>query len=219
MKFNRLLVIATLQFVTLQNFSVAWAQNVPSPNERQPEPVMVVPTQLTNFERYAANPDLPLVHLSFPAVLADLAPHISLTLTPRALTPFDAPGTLKALAVEFHLSQTPPVNRIADVSKAHSVTTLLDFDEVLAFRSVFNALAAMGVPQPPFPDARAVVHLTSKTGMHLEFTAEQGCRIQCLVSNEDDSIGFSLDFDSARKLADAFTAAFRTLDAAKDSRT
>ena len=187
--------------------------------ETQPAQVTVVPLQLTNFERYASSVDVPLVHLAFPAIFADLGPHVSLGLTPRGLAPFDAPGALKVLAVEFQLTQSPPVTRSSEASQAHSVTTILDFDELSAFKSVFNALAATGMPQPPFADAKAVVRMTSKTGMHLEFEAEDGGSIRCIVATEADSVTLFLDAASVRKWTDAFVAAFRALDAARDSRT
>ena len=55
--------------------------------------------------------------------------------------------------------------------------------------------------------------------MRLELTAEPGDRIQCVVASGIDSVVLSLDVDSARKWADAFTEAFRTLDAVRDSTT
>lgn len=228
MKFNRTGVAALFMFFTMQGVYQAWAQNAPSftnPQHTllnlgpQPAQILFLPPQLTNFERYASSTDQPLVHVAFPAISVDFGPHISLSLTPRGLTPFDAPGALKALAVEFKLTQSLPVARNTQFSQSHSVATLLDFDELLVFRSVFHALAVTGMPQPPFSDASAVVRMTSKSGMNLEFKADEGGRIRCVVSTDADSVVFLLDTDSATKWADAFTAAFRTLDAARDSRT
>lgn len=215
-------------FFAMQSIYPAWAQDAPlSANQQhtlpnwgpQPAQVLFLPPQLTDFERYASSTDQPLVHVAFPAISVDVGPHISLSLTPRGLTPFDAPGALKALAVEFKLTQSLPVARNTHVSQSHSVATLLDFDELLAFRSVLHALAVTGMPQMPFSDASAVVRMTSKSGMNLEFKANEDGRIRCVVSTHADSVVFLLDADSATKWADAFTAAFRTLDAARDSRT
>lgn len=228
MKSIRMGTITLFLFLGTGNFGTAWAQNAGSVTEsrhlvpawnQQSTQILLVPPQLTNFELYASNADQPLVHVSFPEISADLGPHISLSLTPRGLTPFDAPGALKALAVEFHLTQSPQAARSTEVSQWHSVTTLLDFDELFTFKTVFNALAATGMPQPPFSEAKAVVRITSKSGMRMEFTEETSGRIRCVVSTDAESVVLSLDADSARRWADAFTAAFRTLDAAKDSRT
>lgn len=221
MKFHRIGVTASLLFLAAQTLS-AWAQstgaNTGSQPWTQPGQFLFIPPQITDFERLASPADQPLVHVAFPAISADLGPRVSLNLTPRGLTPLSAPGALKAMAVEFQLSQLAPAHG-AKVSDSHSVTALLDFDELPAFRSVFHALAATGMPRPPFPEAKAVVRMTSKSGLRLEFTAEDAGRIRCIVATDVDSVAVLLDADSAAKWADAFTEAFRTLDAAKDSRT
>ena len=212
---------ALLLFLAIQGFSYAWAQNggAQQTGSTQPAPVVIVSPPLTNFERVASNPDQPLVHLAFPVVSVDFGPQNRLSLTPRALTPFEAPGALRALAVEFQLSQSLPARHGTDLSQSHSVATVLDFDELLVFRRIFDALAATGFPHSRFSNANALVRMASKSGMRLEFTAEPGGRIQCVVASDIDSVTLSLDADSARKWADAFTEAFRTLDAASDSRT
>jgi hypothetical protein len=87
------------------------------------------------------------------------------------------------------------------------------------FRRIFDALAATGFPHSRFSNANALVRMASKSGMRLEFTAEPGGRIQCVVASDIDSVTLSLDADSARRWADAFSEAFRTLDAARDSTT
>ena len=96
--------------------------------------------------------------------------NVSLTMTPRGLTPFDAPNNLKALAVEFRLSQSVPVTRAAELPQSHSVVTMLDFDELPVFRSLFNSLANTGMPPQRFSDANAVVRIASKnrhaSGIH-----------------------------------------------------
>jgi hypothetical protein len=225
MKSLRLGVTALLLFLAIQSFSQAWAQNggaLSGPQQTgstQPAPVIIVSPPLTNFERIASNADQPLVHLAFPVVSVDFGPRTTLSLTPRALTPFEAPGALSALAVEIQLSQSLPAGHGTELPRSHSVATVLDFDELLVFRRIFNALAATGFPHSGFSDAKAALRMASKSGMRLEFTAEPGGRIQCVVASDIDSVTLSLDADSARKWADAFTEAFRTLDAARDSRT
>jgi hypothetical protein len=225
MKSLRLGVTVLLLFLATQSFSQAWAQNshaLPGPQQAgstQPAPVMIVSPPLTNFERVASNADQPLVHLAFSAVSVDFGSQTMLNLTPRALTPFETPGALRALAVEFQLSQSLPAGRGVELSQSHSVATVLDFDELPVFRRIFNALATTGFPHSGFSDAQAVVRMASKSGMRLEFTAEPGGRIQCVVASNIDSVTLSLDADSVKKWADAFTEAFRTLDAASDSRT
>lgn len=205
------------------NLSPVWAQNANagtgSQPGTQPSQVLVVPPQLTDFERNASTVDQPLVHLAFPVVSADVGPHVSLSLTPRGLTSFNTPGNLKALAVEFQLAQSLPSTRGAQAAQSHSIATVLDFDELSTFRALFNALAVTGMPQPPFSGAKTTVRMTSKSGMHVELMAEQGGLIRCVVSTDADSVVFSLDGESARKWADAFTEARRVLDAAWDSRT
>ncbi len=227
MKFKRMGIIALFLVLSVANFCEAWAQNLTGANDARHEVpiwsaqlnrVLVVPAPLTDFERYASTADQPLVTLTFPAITAVLAPNVSLSLTPRGLTPFGAPDALKALAVEFQLALSLPATRGAQLLQSHSVDTLLDFDELLAFRSLFSALAATGMPRPPFSDAMAVVRMASKSGMRLEFTARPDGRIQCVVVTDVDSVTLSLDPDSAQKWADAFTAARRTLDSARDSR-
>jgi hypothetical protein len=220
MKSLRLGVIALLLFLAVQSFSQAWAQNGPQqPGSTQPAPVIIVSPPPTNFERVASDADQPLVHLAFPVVSVDFEPQTTLSLTPRAVTPFEAPGALRALAVEFQLSRSLPAGHGTELSRSHSVATVLDFDELLVFRRIFNALAATGFPHSRFSDAKALVRMSSKSGMRLEFTAEPGGRIQCVVAGDFDSVTLSLDADSVRKWADAFTEAFRTLDAARDSTT
>jgi hypothetical protein len=212
-------------FLAMQSFSQAWAQNGGALSEpqqtgsMQPAPVIIVSPPLTSFERAVSNADQPLVHLAFPTVSVDFGPQTNLSLTPRAVTPFEAPGALRALAVEFQLSRSSPAGHDIEPSESHSVATVLDFDELMLFRRIFNALAATGFPHSGFSDAKAVVRMASKSGMRLEFTAEPEGRIQCVVASAIDSVTLSLDADSARKWADAFTEAFRTLDAARDSRT
>lgn len=227
MKFKGMGVIALFLFFSIENFGEAWAQNVAAANDvrhvvpiwsTQPMQVQVVAPQLTDFERYGSHADQPLVALTFPAISADLGPNVSLSLTPRGLTPFDAPDALKALAVEFRLSQSLPATRGTELSQSHSVATLLDFDELPAFRSLFNSLAVTGMPRQPFSDAKAVVRMASKTGMRLEFTAQRDGRILLVVATEVDSVTISLDADSARRWVDAFTAARRALDVAADTR-
>ena len=185
----------------------------------QPSQVLFVPPLLTDFERYASGADQPLVHLAFPAISAELSPHVSLILTPRGLTSFNTPGNLKALAAEFQLTQSGLSTRGSTAAQSHSIVTLLDFDELSTFRALFNALAVSGMPQPPFSNAKATVRMTSKSGMHVELTAEQNGRTRCMVKTDGESVVFSLDAESARKWADAFTEARRVLDAAWDSRT
>jgi hypothetical protein len=227
MKFKEIGVVVLFLFLSMDHSGQAWAQKVAAGNHvrqavpawsTQPTQVQVVAPQLTDFERYISHADQPLVALSFPAISADLGPNVSLTMTPRGLTPFDAPNNLKALAVEFRLSQSVPVTRGAELPQSHSVVTMLDFDELPVLRSLFNSLAITGMPTQRFSDAQAVVRLASKTGMRLEFTAERDGRILCVVANEADSVTTSLDADSARKWVDAFTAARRTLDVAMDAR-
>jgi hypothetical protein len=225
MKSLRLGVTALFLFFAMQNFSQAWAQNggaLSGPQQTgsaQPAPVIIVSPPLTNFDRVASSADQPLVHLAFSAVSVDFGPQTTLSLTPRALTPFGAQGALRALAVEFQLSQSLPAGDGTELLRSHSVATVLDFDELPVFRRVFNALAATGFPDSRFADAKAVVRMASKSGMRLEFSAEPGGRIRCVVTTDIDSVTLSLDADSAKKWADAFTEAFRTLDAASDSRT
>lgn len=211
--------IALILFLAMAVSGGAFAQNALSFNASQPAQVLFVPPQLTDFERYASNTDQPLVHVAFPPISADLGPHLTLVLTPRGLTAFNTPGALKATAVELNLTQSLAAGRNTQLSPLHSVATLLDFDEMLAFRSVFHALAATGMPQPPFPDVKAVVRMTSKGGLRLEFEAQTDGQIRCMVSTDADSVVLLLDADSASKWADAFTAAFRTLDAARESKT
>jgi hypothetical protein len=227
MKFKGMAVIALFVFLSIENSSEARAQTIAAPNDvrhaapmgsTQPMQVQVVAQQFTDFERYSSHADQPLVALTFPAISADLGPSVSLTLTPRALTPFDAPDALKALAVEFRLSQSLPLTRGAGLPQSHTVATLLDFDELPAFRSLFNSLAVTGMPRQPFSDAKAVVRMTSKTGMRLEFTGQPDGRILLVVATEVDSVTISLNADSTRKWMDAFIAARRTLDVASDAR-
>jgi hypothetical protein len=122
------------------------------------------------------------------------------------------------LAVEFRLSQSLPAGHGTVPSQSHSVATVLDFDELPTFRTIFDSLAATGFPTSRFSDANAVVRMASKSGMRLRFTAEPGGRIQCVVAGDIDSVMLFLDADSAGKVSVAFTQAFRTLDSAKDSR-
>lgn len=222
MKFDRIRATALVVLLAGSLYPV-WAQNgnagTGSQAWTQPSQVLVVPLQLTDFERYASGVDQPLVHLAFPAISADLSPHVSLILTPRGLTSFNTPGNLKALAAEFQLTQSGPSTRGGTAAQSHSVATLLDFDELSTFRALFNTLAVSGMPQPPFAEAKATVRITSKSGMHVELTAEQNGRTRCVVSTDADSVVFFLDAESARKWADAFTEARRVLDAASDSRT
>jgi hypothetical protein len=227
MKFKEIGVVALFLFLSMGHFDRAWAQKVAAGNDvrhavpawsTQPTQVQVVAPQLTDFERYISHADQPLIALSFPTISPDLGPNVSLTMTPRGLTPFDAPNNLKALAVEFRLSQSVPVTRGAELPQSHSVVTMLDFDELPVFRSLFNSLAITGMPPQRFSDAKSVVRMASKTGMRLEFTAEPDGRILCVVANEVDSVNISLDADLAGKWVEAFTAARRTLDIAMDAR-
>jgi len=225
MKSLRLGITALLSFLAIQCSTFAWAQNggaVSGPQQAgsaQPAPVIIVSPPLTNYERVASNADQPLVHLAFPVVSVDVGPQTTLSLTPHALTPFGAPGALRALAVEFQLSRYMPARNGTELSQSHLVATVLDFDELLVFRRIFNVLAATGFPPSRFSDAKAVVRMASKSGMRLELTAEPGGRVQCVVASDIDSVTLSLDLDSARKWADAFTEAFRILDAVRDSIT
>lgn len=204
-----------------------WAQNLVGHDWRrlgpisttQPGQVSLVPSPLTIFENDISQIDRPLVTVSFPAVSADLGSHTSLNLVPLGLASLDAPQVLRTLAVEFHLSQSGLTSRnTTEVPPSHSVVTILDFGELPAFRSLFNALAVTGMPQLAFSGATPTVRMTSRSGMRLEFTAEPGGRILLVATTEADSVSLSLDADVARKCADAFTAADRSLDAAKDSR-
>ena len=222
MKFPRIRPMLLVMLLA-GNLSLVWAQNANAGNgsqlSTQSPQILVVSPQITDFERDASAVDQPLVHIAFPAISVDLEPRVSLNLTPRGLTSFNTPGNLKALAVEFQLSQSLPSTRGAQAAQLHSIATLLDFDELSSFRALFNSLAVTGMPQPPFAEAKAVVRITSKSGLHVELTAEKAGLIRCVVSTDADSIVFSLDADSARKWADAFTEARRILDAAWDSRT
>ena len=223
---KRIGVIAVFLLFSIGNLFQAWAQNVGAANaaphqaplrSTQPTQVRVVPTQLTDFERTTLQADQPIVTLTFPAITADLGSDYSLSLTPRALTPFDSPDTLTALAVEFRLSQSLPATQGAGLTHPHSVATLLDFDELPAFRGLFNALAVAGMPQPPFSGSEAVVRMASKSGMTLRLTPEPGGQVRCVISTDADSVVLSLDATAAQKWADTFTAAGRTLDSARAS--
>lgn len=231
MRFKWIGAVALLLLFLLSAFCGAWAQSIPTVNasmhetslgNRQPEQVLVVPPQLTDFERYASRTDQALVSLSFPQTSTDLADGLALTLTPRALTSLDAPNSRNApelLAVEFHLSQSLPSTSTGGLPRRRSILTLLDFDELPAFQSLFRTLATTGMPQMAYSDVKAVVRMTSKSGMHLEFAREPNGGIQCVIATEADSITFLLDQHSANQWVDAFTAAARTLDSAKESRT
>src|SRR5215469_138556 len=104
MKFPRIRPMILVVFLA-GNLYPAWAQNTHAGSGSQPwtQPaqVLVVPPQLTDFERYASSVDQPLVHIAFPAISVDLGPRVSLSLTPRGVTSFNVPGNLKALAVEL----------------------------------------------------------------------------------------------------------------------
>lgn len=219
---SRQVVGITLFLLSMDVSSVwAWAQNAlfagnARPGNSQPIEVIVAPPPITDFERYASHTDEPLVTLTFPAITTELDNHTLFSLAPQALTPFEATGSPKVLAAEFHLSQS--LSSGSKGSPSHSVSTLIDFDELQAFRSLLYALAATGMPRPPFSDARLVLHVNSKSGMRLEFTPGPGGRIQCLVATETDSVHLSLDADSATKWADAFTDAARILDSVKESK-
>jgi hypothetical protein len=227
MKSGRIAVIAVFLFLSIQNSCKAWAQNGAARGSRhegtadstQPAQVVVVSPQLTDFERYSSAADQPLITLNFSPITLDLGPGISLTLTPVALSPFDAPNALKALAVELRLSQSPLPAHNTDVAQLHSVATLLDFDELARYTSFFTSLAATGMPRPAFADARTVVHMASRSGMRLELSLTPDGRALCVVSTGVDSVAVSLDSDSAKKLADAFAAAQQTLDSARESKT
>jgi hypothetical protein len=224
MKFKQIAAVALFLFFSMENFSEAKAQTVAARGSRhavalagqQPAQVLIIPDQLTDFERYASQADQPLVTVSFSAIAA-AAPGALLRLTPLALAPFNAPNALKALAVEFHLSQSSSSASGAEVSKVHSVTTLLDSDELLGVRSLFHVLAVSGMPRSQFSDAKTLVQLVTKTGMRLEFMGQPGGRIQCSVTTEADSVVLSLDEESVTKWEEAFYSAWRTLDSAKDS--
>src|SRR5262249_34524766 len=153
---------------------------------------------LTDFERYRLRADQPLVALTFPVIAVELGPNLSLALTPRGLTHFDSPDALKVVALEFNLSQSLPA-RSAEVPQVHIVRALLDFEELSAFRALFTSLAATGMPRQPFPGAKAVVRMASKSGMQLELTSGPGGSILCTVADETDSVQLPLDADSARK--------------------
>lgn len=203
-----------------------WAQNYPLGNAGRrlgaistmpPGQVTLVPSPLTIFDNDISRVDQPFVTLSFSTVSADLGSHTSLNLVPLGLASLDAPQVLKTLAVEFHLSQSDLAARNAEVPQFHSVVTILDFNELPAFRSLFNALAVTGMPQPAVSGAKPTVRMTSRSGMRLEFTADTDGRILLVATTEADTVSLSLDADLVRKCADAFTAADRTLDAAKGS--
>lgn len=202
-----------MAFIGLFLLGTAWAQNNGGNDSRLTQ-VRIVPQQITDFERYALHADEPLVSLTFPAVRTEIGPNLLLSLTPRALAPFDAPNAIKVMAIEFRLSQSSPPGRGAP---SHSVATLIDFDELAAFRSLFNKLAASGMPQSAFVETETTVRMMSKSGTILKLTAQAGGRELLLVSNDADSVTLSLDPDSARKWADAFIAAARTLDSARES--
>jgi hypothetical protein len=227
MKIMAMKTIALLLFFSIHGFDYARAQSAPAfsgarhqapPRVPQPAQVVVVQPPLTDYERYRLYADQPLVTLTFPVISADVGADISLTLTPRGLTPFDAPDVLKAVAVDFNISQSLPGARSTEVSPIHSVTALLDFGELSAFKSLFSSLSATGMPRQPFPGAKAVVRMVSKSGLRLELTSEPGDKIKCIVASEADSVILSLDADSARKWADAFIAARRVLDVAGEIR-
>jgi len=223
MTIRRLKIFTLFLFFAMHGFNHAWGQSGGArrpapPSIPQPTQVVLVQPPLTDFERYRLHADQPLVALTFPAITVELDPNLSLALTPRGLTHFDSPDALKVVALEFNLSQTLPATRGTEVSRFHSVTALLDFDELSAFRSLFTSLSATGMPRQPFPGAKAVVRMASKSGMHLELTSEPDGSILCVVADEADSITLSLDTDSARKWADAFIAARRVLEAAREIR-
>src|SRR5262249_42855738 len=129
MKSLRLGVTVLLLFLVIQNFNQAWAQNggpssgLQQNGSTQPAPLIIVSPPRTNFERFAANVDQPLVHLAFPVVSVDFGSETTLSLTPRALTPFEAPGALRALAVEFRLSRSLPAAQGTELTRLHSVAT------------------------------------------------------------------------------------------------
>src|SRR5215471_2937261 len=104
MKFCRIRPMVLVVLVA-GNLSPVWAQNANAGSGlqlwTQSHQILVVPPQITDFERYASTVDQPLVHIAFPAISVDIGPHVSLGLTPRGLTSFNAPGNLKALAVEL----------------------------------------------------------------------------------------------------------------------
>lgn len=226
MKSGGIGAIAVFLVFSIANCSDGWAQRGSGNGSQDktavgtshPTQVLVVPSQLTDFERYSSKTDEPVVTLAFPPVAATLGGNVSLNLTPLALSSFDAPNNLKAMAVQFELSQTTGSSRKSGLAPLHSVVTLLDFDELLRFTSLFKTLAATGMPQPAFSDAKAVIHMASKSGMRLQVTADANARILCVVSTGADSVTVLLDDVTARKLADAFTAAERTLDSAEDSK-
>jgi hypothetical protein len=224
MKIMGMKAIALLLFFSMHSFDHAWAQIAggtrhPHPSSiPQPTQVVLVQPPLTDFERYQLHTDQPLVMVTFPVISADLGPDIFLNLTPRGITHFDSPDALKAVALEFSLSQSLPAARSTEVAQVRTVTALLDFEELSAFRALFTSLSATGMPRQPFPGAKALVRMASKSGMHLELTAEPGGAILCTVADEVDSIKLSLDADSARKWADAFIAARRVLEAAREIR-
>ncbi len=223
MKPQKMALIVLFLLFLIGNASAAWAQRFAPANDglpagTQPVQVVVIPPLMTDFERYASSADVPVVTLTFPAITAELDNHTSFKLTPIGLAPFDAPGALKVLGAEFRLSQSPPSARNSVGSPLHSVSTLLDFQELRAFRSLLNALAVTGMPRPPFSEARPVVRMVSKSGMRLEFTPQAGGRIQCVATTELDSVTLFLDAETAAKWTAAFSEAWQTLDSAKDSR-
>jgi hypothetical protein len=227
MSCTRVGIFALFLFLSIGNSDQSWAQDAVTGHgarnqaplrSTQPTQVRVVPAQLTDFERNALQADEPIVTVTFPAITTDLGSNSSLSLTPHALTSFNSPDTLEALAVEFQLSQSLPATHGADLTQTHAVATLLDFDELRVFQSLFNALAVTGMPEPSFAGSQAVVRMTSKSGMTLALTPERGGKVRCVVSNEVDSVVLSLDAASAQKWADTFTEAARTLASARASK-
>lgn len=227
MKSGGIGAIAIFLVCSIANCGDGWAQSGSGNGSQDksavenshPAEVLVVPPQLTDFERYSSKTDEPVVTLGFPPITASLGSNVSLVLTPLALSSFDAPNNLKAMAVRFELSQFTGSSRKSGSAPLHSVVTLLDFDELLRFTSLFKKLAATGMPQPAFSDAKAVIHMASKSGMRLQVTVEANDRILSVVSTDADSVTLPMDSVTARKLVDAFTAAERVLDSAEDSKT
>lgn len=226
MKSGGIGAIAVFLVFSIANCSDGWAQSGSGNGSQdksavensRPTEVLVVPAQLTDFERYSSKTDEPVVTLGFPPITASLGGNVSLVLTPLALSSFDAPNNLKAMAVQIELSQSTGSSRNSGSAPLHSVVTLLDFDELLRFTSLFKKLAATGMPHPAFSDAKAVIHMASKSGMGLQVTADANARILCVVSIGADSVTVRLDGVTARKLVDALTAVERILDSAEDSK-
>jgi hypothetical protein len=227
LKFQQTGTLALYLLILMAIFPAAKAQSTAAGDEvwqsglmaTQPAQLLAVSPQLTDFEAYGLHADQPLVAFTFSAVSADLGPHIALSMTPLALAPLGAPEAVRALGVEFSLSQSLPAARNAAALPSHSVAALLDFDELAAFESLFNSLAASGMPQSPFSNAKPLLRMVSKGGMRLEFTPQPQGRILCIVTTKMDSVTISMDPGAAEEWTKAFSAARQTLNSARHSAT